>query len=320
MLPPGYSARTLDLHEVDGYVDGPDVDLAYAVVAAADRGVIQVADCTRESVRSDLVNPDAMLAEHRLVFDASDEPAGLLIIEKDPPAKTVFADSYAVPAQGPALLPSLVSMGVAAASRLHEGPGWRLEAGAFAQDEVYIHILEQAGFSEIRRFWHMTIDLDTAQMQESWAPPGVRLTIAASEDDRQLLHRIDEIAFAEHFGFVPHPYDEWIRWFSDRRDARPDLWWIAWLDDAPVGVCILDDSRADRGGGYVRVLGVVPEARGRGIATWLLGSAFAQAAREGRAFVNLTVDSDNTTGATALYERAGMRPERVIVLFRRPLP
>lgn len=320
MLPPGYSARPLDLFETDGYVDGPDVDLAYAVVAAADRGVIEVADSTRESVRSDLTNPDAMREEHRLVFAASGEPAGLLIIEKDPPAKTVFADSYAVPAYGTALLPSLVSMGVAAASRLHEGPGWRLEAGAFAQDEVYIDILEQAGFSEIRRFWHMTIDLGPAHHTEPTAPIGVRITIAESDDDRRLLHRIDEIAFAEHFGFVPHPYEEWIPWFSDRRDARPDQWRIAWLDDEPVGLCMLDDSRADRGAGHVRILGVIPEARGRGIALWLLGSAFAHAAREGRMAMTLSVDSDNTTGATALYERAGMRPERVIILFRRPLP
>ena len=68
MLPAGYSSRPLDFVEVDGYVDGPDVDIAYSVVAASDLGVIAVADCTRESVRSDLTNPDAMRQEHRLVF------------------------------------------------------------------------------------------------------------------------------------------------------------------------------------------------------------------------------------------------------------
>jgi mycothiol synthase len=320
VLPPGYSARPLDLFETDGYVDGPDVDLAYAVVAAADRGVIEVADCTRESVRSDLTNPDAMREEHRLVLTGDGEAAGLLIIERDDQARTLFVDSYAVPAHGSALLAPLVAMGLEAAERRAEGDGWKVEAGTFAQDEVYIDILEQAGFSEIRRFWHMTIDLDPAQTSEPTAPVGVRITIAESDDDRRLLHRIDEIAFAEHFGFVPHPYEEWIPWFSDRRDARPDQWRIAWLDDEPVGLCMLDDSRADRGAGHVRILGVIPEARGRGIALWLLGSAFAQAAQEGRTAMTLSVDSDNTTGATALYERAGMRPERVIILFRRPLP
>ena len=320
MLPPGYVARYLNLDEVDGYVDGPDVDLAYSVVAASDVGVLDIPDCTRESVRSDLTNPDAMREEHRLVLTEAGEPVGLLTIERDFAAKTLFVDSYAVPDHGRALLAPLVAMGLEAAQQLAHGDGGKAEAGAFVQDEVYLDVLQAAGFNEVRRFWHMHIDLGPEHLEAPEAPAGVTTTIATSDDDQRLLHRIDEIAFAEHFGFVPHPYEEWIPWFRDRRDARPDLWWLAWLDGQPVGLCMQDDSRADRGGSYVRVLGVVPEARGRGIATWLLQSAFAQAARDGRAFVGLTVDSDNTTGATALYERAGMTPERVILLLRRPLP
>ena len=319
MLPPGYATRPLELAEVDGYVDGPDVDIAYSVVSAADTGVLAMADSSRESVRSDLTNPDAMREEHRLVLTSDDEAAGLVIIERDDEARTLFVDSYAVPAHGPALLPSLVAMGIRAAERLADEPGWKVEAGAFLQDEVYLDVLQAAGFTEVRRFWHMHVDLGPEHREPPEPPRGVTVTVAATDDERRLMHRLDEIAFAEHFGFVPHPYEEWIPWFSDRRDARPDLWWLAWLDGEPAGLCILDDSRADRGGGYVRVLGVVPDARGRGIATWLLRSAFAQAARDGREFLGLTVDSDNTTGATALYERAGMRPERVIVLLRRPL-
>ena len=305
---------------MEGYLDGPDVDIAYSVVSAADAGVLAMADASRESVRSDLTNPDAMREEHRLVFASDGEAAGLVIIERDDEARTVFVDSYAVPDHGRALLAPLVEMGLEAAQRLASSDGWRAEAGAFVQDEVYLDVLQAAGFSEVRRFWHMHIDLGPEHRATPEAPAGVTTSIATTEDERRLLHRIDEIAFAEHFGFVPHPYEEWIPWFSDRRDARPELWRLAWLDGEPVGLCIQDDSRADRGGGYVRVLGVVPEARGRGIATWLLRSAFSQAANEGREFVGLTVDSDNTTGATALYEQAGMKPERVIVLLRRPLP
>ncbi len=320
MLPPGYRARPLDFSDVDGYADGSDVDFAYAVVSAADAGVLAMADASRESVRSDLTNPDAMREEHRLVFTSAGEAVGLVIIERDDGARTVFVDSYSVPEHGPALLASLVTMGLEAAHRLALGDGWKAEAGAFVHDEVYLDVLKAAGFSEVRRFWHMHIDLRPEHREEPEAPVGLTTTIAVSDDERRLLHRIDEIAFAEHFGFVPHPYEEWIPWFSERRDARPELWRLAWLDREAVGLCIQDDSRIERDAGHVRVLGVVPEARGRGIATWLLRSAFAQAAREGRTAMTLTVDSDNTTGATALYERAGMKPERVIVLLRRPLP
>lgn len=318
VLPPGYTARPLEFHEVDGFLDGPDVDLAYEVVCAADVGVLAVAEASRESVRSNLINPDAATGEHRLVSTAGGDPVALLMIEKDTAAKTIYVDSYAAPTHGRLLLSPLVAMGIDAAARLKDGEDWKIEAGAFEQDEVYRDVLEAAGFHEVRRFWHMHIDLERDHLTPPEPPAGVALTVAGSDDDRRLLHRLDEVAFADHFGFVPHPYDDWISWFADRRDARTDLWWLAWLDDEPVGVCIGDDSRIERSAGHVRVLGVVPTARGRGIARWLLLMSFAQAAREGRTAMTLTVDSDNTTGATALYDGVGMHPERVIVLYRRP--
>jgi ribosomal protein S18 acetylase RimI-like enzyme len=318
VLPPGYGTRPLEFTNVDGFLDGPDVDLAYAVVSAADAGVLAMADASRESVRSDLVNPDTVLEEHRLVFTEQGGAVGLLILEQDDEARTFYIDSYAVPEHGPALLPALVAMGLDATARLKDGEDWQVDAGAFLQDEVYADVLQAAGFREVRRFWHMHIELGPDSAQEPAPPRGVTRRIASGDDDLRLLHRLDEIAFAEHFGFISRAYEEWIAWFADRRDARPDSWWIASLDGEPVGLCMLDDSRIELNAGHVRILGVVPEARGRGIAAWLLRAAFAQAAQEGRMAMTLSVDSDNTTGATALYERCGMRPERSIVLWRRP--
>jgi ribosomal protein S18 acetylase RimI-like enzyme len=321
VLPPGYVARPLEFIEVDDYLDGPDVDVAYSVVSAADSGVLATAEASRESVRSDLVNPDTVLDEHRLILDNAGVAVGLLIVERDEAARSFFIDAYAVPAHGPQLLPPLIALGISVAERLKGEGEWQVECGAFAQDEVYLDALHSAGFAEVRRFWHMHIELDSEYAKDPPpAPPGVTRTTADTETDRQLIHRLDQEAFAEHFGFVPKSYDEWMPWLSDRRDARPDTWWIAWLDGEPAGLCMQDDSRIERDAGHVRILGVLPRARGRGIATWLLRSAFAQAAREGRTAMTLTVDSDNTTGATALYERAGMKPERVILLLRHLLP
>jgi GNAT superfamily N-acetyltransferase len=321
VLPPGYVARPLEFIEVDDYLDGPDVDLAYSVVSAADSGVLAIAEASRESVRSDLVNPDTVLDEHRLILDNAGVAVGLLIVERDEAARSFFIDAYAVPAHGPQLLPPLIAMGISVAERLKGEGEWQVECGAFAQDEVYLDALHSAGFAEVRRFWHMHIEVDSGYAKDPPpVPPGVTRTTAETESDRQLIHRLDQEAFAEHFGFVPKSYDEWMPWLSDRRDARPDTWWIAWLDGEPVGLCMQDDSRIERDAGHVRILGVLPRARGRGIATWLLHSAFAEVAGEGRTAMTLTVDSENSTGATALYERAGMKPERVILLLRRPLP
>ena len=319
MLPAGYTARPLDFVEIDGYLDGPDVDLAYAVVAAADAGVIGQVEDSREAIRANLTNPDAQRDAHRLFLTEAGEPAGLVVIERDIATRTFFVDSYAAPTHGQRILPSLVATGVAAVRPLATDGDWKMEAGAFAQDEVYIEVLEEAGFREVRRFWRMVIDLGPEHASVPHPPEGVTRTVVATDDDRALLHRIDEESFAEHFGFAPRPYEEFLSWFGGRRDARPDLWWLAWLHGRPVGLCVMDDSHVERGAGHVRTLGVLREARGRGIASWLLRSAFAQAAREGRRAVTLTVDAENTTGATALYEGVGMRAEQVIVLYRRPL-
>ena len=334
MLPPGFTARPLDLtrvavgsaepphraNYVDDYLDGPDVDLAYSVVRAADIAVISSPDSTRESVRADLTNPDTLLDEHRLILDNEGAAVGLLIVELDKAARTFFIDAYAVPAYGPDLLPPLIAMGIGVAERLKDEGEWRIECGAFEQDEPYLDALQNAGFAEVRRFWHMHIDLDSSYRDDPPAPAGVTRTTAVTDDDHRLIHRMDQEAFAEHFGFVPKSYDEWMPWLRDRRDVRPDLWWLAWLEGEPVGLCMQDDSRIERDAGHIRVLGVVPHARGRGIATWLLRSAFAEAVREGREAMTLSVDSDNATGATDLYERVGMSAEQVILLLRRAIP
>jgi GNAT superfamily N-acetyltransferase len=59
--------------------------------------------------------------------------------------------------------------------------------------------------------------------------------------------------------------------------------------------------------GWVDYLGVLAPGRGRGTGMALLRRSFATFAGRGVRRVILNVDAKNTTGATALYERAGMR-------------
>ena len=84
-------------------------------------------------------------------------------------------------------------------------------------------------------------------------------------------------------------------------------------------MCIVDDSKAEFGEGYVRTLGVLKEGRGRGIGRWLLGCAAADARQRGRTAIGLAVDGANTTGATALYESVGYRIRQEIDLYCYPL-
>jgi len=179
--------------------------------------------------------------------------------------------------------------------------------------------LSAAGFAPIRRFWRMRVDVSTYPTVEPEAPVGVSRTVVAGENDQRLLHSVHESAFANHFDSESYRFEEWYTYFDERDHSRPDLRWLAWVDGEVVAECTADDSRASFGHSYVRTLGVLPRARGRGIGRWLLQCQFTQAAREGRSHVLLTVDSENTTGATRLYESVGMQPYHVIDLMRRPL-
>jgi mycothiol synthase len=62
--------------------------------------------------------------------------------------------------------------------------------------------------------------------------------------------------------------------------------------------------------GWISSLGVVREWRRRGLGRALLQHAFAEFFRRGKWQVGLGVDSDNLTGATHLYRKAGMHINR----------
>ena len=312
--------RPILLTMTDGVLDGADVDHGYEVVAEADSAVIGRVESSRESLRFQLAGPDAVLEEHRLVEDERGRPVGLLVVERDTVARRFYIDAYCTPGLEATVLDPLVAMGIDAASRQCDGePGWDLEACLFEPDTASAGILQAHGYVSARRFWQMRIDLAGYPQAEPPAPPGVTRVIARNEADMRSLHAVANAAFAEHFGSVAHSYEDWLAGFVDRRDAAPELLWLASLNGEPVAEITQDHSREAVNGAYVRTLGVLPQARGLGIGRWLLECAFADAARRGRERASLTVDSENSTGATELYESVGMTADVVMEVYRRPL-
>jgi mycothiol synthase len=142
----------------------------------------------------------------------------------------------------------------------------------------------------------------------------------ADERTYRLLHRLVEGAFAAHWDHTARPYPQWRERFDASPGLDPDQWWLADVDGQAGAVLIGDESRADVGRGWVRTLGVVPAARGRGAAKTLLRTAFAHAASRGRTAVGLSVDSENASGATALYESVGMRTQTVLLAWKGEVP
>jgi ribosomal protein S18 acetylase RimI-like enzyme len=97
----------------------------------------------------------------------------------------------------------------------------------------------------------------------------------------------------------------------------PSLWFIAEAEGEVAGIILSRAPENEPGVGWVRILGVLPEYRQRGLGRALLQHTFDEFARRGFTAVGLGVDAENPTGAVRVYERAGMHIERTSLLFEK---
>jgi ribosomal protein S18 acetylase RimI-like enzyme len=86
----------------------------------------------------------------------------------------------------------------------------------------------------------------------------------------------------------------------------PARWWLAREHGRPVAVLILTEM-AEWASWDVAYVGVVPEARGRGVGRALLARAFRTAAKARAGRITLAVDERNEP-ARRLYDRLGFEP------------
>ena len=190
------------------------------------------------------------------------------------------------------------------ASHLLAGlPSVRFRHAINAGDHAAAGMLLARGLRPVRHFWHMQIDL-TGPFTPGQAPEGIEITGIESPDDLPAIHAVIDEAFADHWGHHPEPFDRWAEEQTGSPSYDPTLWLLATEGGQPVGA-LTANVWGDRG--WVDHLGVLAPCRGRGIGAALLRHSLATFAGRGVRRVILNVDAENPTGATALYERAGMR-------------
>jgi mycothiol synthase len=189
-----------------------------------------------------------------------------------------------------------------------------LRVDVHAEDGKAVELLANRGHRDVRHFYVMKIDVTEPPPPPEW-PAGIRGHTFRSED-AGAFHAVLTEAFAEEWGAVAMEFDEWRRLRVEADDFDPGLWFVAREDNEIVGV-----ARCERlyGGGWVSSLGVRKPWRRRGLGLALLRCAFGEFHRRGERIVGLGVDSENTTGATRLYERAGMTLESEEVVYEKPL-
>jgi mycothiol synthase len=167
-------------------------------------------------------------------------------------------------------------------------------------------LLEGAGYQVVRHMWGMIVELAEEPAAVVW-PDGVTVRNPSGDADLRATHAALREAFQDHWGYAEQSYEDFSRASIEIDTFDPSLWFLAMDGDEVAGV-VMGEILPDRG--WVNDLGVRRPWRGRGLGAALLRHAFGELYRRGLHAIALGVDSQSLTGATRLYERAGMRVER----------
>jgi ribosomal protein S18 acetylase RimI-like enzyme len=209
-----------------------------------------------------------------------------------------------VPPQRPGIVERLLEEVERRAAELGDA-GARIRAPANEGDDDYRAALSRRGFRVVRSSVTMEIDLETPTEEPVW-PGGLTSRTFVPGEERAVYDAYVE-AFADHWGLVPESFADWCTWnLGPSRDTS--LWRLVQIGPEIAALCLSVPSRGDdRTLGWVAVLAVRRPWRRRGLARALLLESFGLFRAIGRRRAALGVDSENTTGAIALYHGVGMR-------------
>lgn len=175
-------------------------------------------------------------------------------------------------------------------------------------------LLTREGYAPDRYYLRMEAEIDAPPPQPEW-PDGVTVRAMAADEDGRLFHQVKQEALLDHHGFVPQPYEEWAEDMMGERLER-DLCFIAMAGEEPAGIAMCHEAD---GSGWVELLAVRRPWRRQGLGMALLLHAARAFHARGYPRYALAVDAESPTGATRLYERAGMRPTQTYAGYLKEL-
>jgi mycothiol synthase len=298
LLPPGFRLRR---------PQAADLPAITRLSAADETAALGLTHRTQAEMASWWRLPRADPARDAWLALASDgTPAGYVIVWYEEPGSAMLAFLAVDPRQaargiGAALL-SLTERRVAEQAAAESLPGLRLGAYCDARDAGRRALLLRLGFTKVREYHRMAVDLREGMEGPRWPDGVVARPFCRDLDEGAVKAAIDE-AFAEHYRYAPETLEDWRRRAYERHAVDVGLWPVAWDGDQVAGVA---QAVAHGREGHVEVLGVRLAWRGRGLGMALLRATLVALRERGCRNAWLNVDTGNVTWATRLYERAGM--------------
>ncbi len=259
--------------------------------------------------------PDGNLVGHVALWDA--EPHVRIYVAGD------VHPEYKGQGVGTALCQWAEERGRRAIPKSPPGTRVALVQDTLSADETAQELLLEQGYRLVRHGFRMLIEMNSP-------PPapviheGIIIRAFVRDQDLRAAVLADRDAFQDHWGYVEHPfeeeYQEWVHWIDNDPDYDPSLWFLALDGDEVVGMSLCRPKTAeDPEMGWVDALSVRRPWRRRGIALALLHHSLGEFYRRGKRKVGLDVDAQSLTGATRLYEKAGMRVDRQYDVYEKEL-
>jgi mycothiol synthase len=170
------------------------------------------------------------------------------------------------------------------------------------KDEKGHSLHKTEGYFSIRYHWRMEIKLQEAPPPVTW-PDGIELRPFVKNEHAVVVWEAQNEAFRDHWGSHDVTFEEFAHKRFEGANFDPILWAVAWDGNEVAGFSI---NRFRMGIGWIGTLGVRRPWRKKGLGLALLQYSFGEFYKRGTTTIGLGVDASNPTGATRLYQRAGM--------------
>ena len=190
-----------------------------------------------------------------------------------------------------------------------------IRSGMPTKDNTFRTLHEKFGYTPVRYYWRMEIKLENAPDPQPLAD-GLELRPFIKEEHATAVWEADNEAFRDHWGSHDSKYEEWHQRKLDRPEFDPTLWLIAWDGNQIAGY---SQNRYINEIGWIGTLGVRRPWRKKGLGLTLLTHSFAEFYKRGTKTIGLGVDASNPTGATRLYQKAGMSAANEYVAYEKEL-
>lgn len=307
-LPCGYTLRppTLD-----------DVPATVAMLNASSLDTFGTPQFTEDEFRADWQEPGFTLATDSRVVTAPDgQIVGMTDIIFRPPYVRTFIWGRVHPNHRGLGIGTLLNQWAEARvqERIAEAPpDARVTVGCQngSTNRAAAELLKNRGYAHVRSFYSMKIEMETAPPPPLW-PVGITVRTMIPDQEEELVYRAKDEAFQDHWGYVETPFAEgfaiWLHHLQNNSDHDPSLFFLAMDGEELAGYALCEPKITDYPDmAWVDNLGVRRPWRRRGLALALLQHVFGEFYRRGVKKVGLGVDASSLTGATRLYEKAGMQ-------------